>query len=131
MHGAANETLLAGPQPNSSSVKHACECLVAAQGGRAAQRVLVHDTCHGVQCHEERILAKTDDRIAKHRRRTEAILGPADRLEADRLKADDVGTVPHQSVPYFDQQYIVLEAENMSVVSGWRARAWGDGNYFT
>ena len=65
------------------------------------------------------------------RRKTEAILGPADRLEADRLKADDVGTVPHQSVPYFDQQYIVLEAENMSVVSGWRARAWGDGNYFT
>ena len=66
MHGAANETLLAGPQPNSSSVKHACECLVAAQGGRAAQRVLVHDTCHGVQCHEERIVAKTDDHIAKH-----------------------------------------------------------------
>eukprot|EP01045_Picozoa_sp_COSAG04_P048008 COSAG04_NODE_18201_length_448_cov_1.601719_1_plen_108_part_10 len=65
MHGAANETLLAGPQPNSSSVKHACECLVAAQGGRGAQRVLVHDTCHGVQCHEERIVAKTDDRIAK------------------------------------------------------------------
>eukprot|EP01051_Picozoa_sp_SAG22_P019184 SAG22_NODE_3458_length_1700_cov_1.394753_2_plen_297_part_00 len=38
--------------------------------------------------------------------------------------------VPHQLVHYFDQDYILVEAENLSVVSGWEKRAWGDGNYF-
>ena len=37
---------------------------------------------------------------------------------------------PHQVVQYFDSHYILAEAENFSVTHGFRARAWGDGNFF-
>ena len=42
----------------------------------------------------------------------------------------DAGPSPHQVVPYFDSHYILAEAENFSVTRGFRARAWGDGNFF-
>ena len=42
----------------------------------------------------------------------------------------DAAPSPHQVVPYFDSHYILAEAENFSVTRGFRARAWGDGNFF-
>ena len=55
------------------------------------------------------------------------------------LKTDDtvgkssaVGrNAPHQIIPYFNQSYVVVEAENFTIQSGWEARKQGDGNYFT
>ena len=47
-------------------------------------------------------------------------------------------SVPYQRIPYFDQSYYVVEAENFTTSGsgpgggggGWVARRWGDGNYF-
>ena len=50
---------------------------------------------------------------------------------ADRERKPSNMTV-HQTVPYFGESYLLIEAENFTTdsSSGWRAMGWGDGNYF-
>ena len=50
----------------------------------------------------------------------------------ERARAAQPGVLqqtPHQSVDYFGQQMLVVEAENFTVDTGWESRAWGDGNH--
>ena len=37
---------------------------------------------------------------------------------------------PHQAIKYFGSTYVVVEGENFTVGSGWKAKRWGEGNYF-
>lgn len=52
---------------------------------------------------------------------------------ADRETQAVSNMTVHQTVPYFGESYVLIEAENFTTDSssgGWRAMGWGDGNYF-